>query len=41
MGITYADERITGTAGSRDDPYAMADLDADGTVGGYITPGAG
>ena len=39
MGITYANETITVTGGSQDDPYTMADLDADGTVGTYITPG--
>ncbi len=39
MGITYANETICVTGGSQDDPYTMADLDADGTVGTYITPG--
>ncbi|MBN2208425.1 MAG: hypothetical protein JW759_03930 [Candidatus Coatesbacteria bacterium] len=39
MGISYANDTITVTGGSRDDPYTMADLDADGTVGQYITPG--
>ncbi len=39
MGITYANDTITVTGGSQDDPYTMADLDADGTVGTYITPG--
>jgi len=41
MGIVYANETITVTGGSQDDPYTMADLDADGTVGTYITPGGG
>jgi hypothetical protein len=39
MGIVYANNTITVTGGSQDDPYTMADLDADGTVGGYITAG--
>ena len=41
MGISYANETITVTGGSQDDPYTMAELDADGTVGGYITAEAG
>ena len=39
MRITYANDTITVTGGSQEDPYTMADLDVDGTVGGYITPG--
>ena len=41
MGISYdvGTETITVTGGSQDSPYTMADLDADGTVGQYITPG--
>ena len=39
MGITFANDTITVTGGSQDDPYTMDDLNNDGTVGGYITPG--
>ena len=39
MGIVYVSDTITVTGGSQDDPYTMADLNADGTVGQYITPG--
>ena len=39
MGIIYENETIIVTGGSQDDPYTMADLDADGTVGQYVTPG--
>ena len=39
MGITYASNTITVTGGSQNDPFTMADLDADGTVGQYVTPG--
>ncbi|RLC46873.1 MAG: hypothetical protein DRH70_04600 [Candidatus Coatesbacteria bacterium] len=39
MGITFANDTTFVTGGSQDDPYTMADLDADGTVGTYITPG--
>ncbi|MCD6326784.1 hypothetical protein J7M28_04415 [bacterium] len=39
MGISYADDTITVTGGSFDEPYTMPILDADGTVGGYITAG--
>jgi len=41
MGIDYdaGTETITVTGGSFEEPYTMAILDADGTVGGYITPG--
>ncbi len=39
MGIVYQNETIIVTGGSQDDPYTMADLDADGIVGTYITPG--
>ncbi|HUT04153.1 MAG TPA: hypothetical protein VM163_09720 [bacterium] len=40
MGIIYANDTIIVTGGRQDDPYTMADLDADGTVGTYITPGS-
>ena len=39
MGITYANDAVTVTGGSQDEPYTMADLDADMTVGGYVTAG--
>ena len=39
MGIEFQNDTIFVTGGSQDDPYTMADLDADGTVGTYITPG--
>jgi len=41
MGIDYnaGTETITVTGGSFEEPYTMAILDIDGTVGGYITPG--
>ena len=41
MGISYdaGTETITVTGGSFEEPYTMAILDADGTVGGYITAG--
>ena len=39
MGISYSDDVIYVTGGSQNDPYTMDDLDADGVVGGYITPG--
>ena len=39
MGITFANDTIFVTGGSQHDPYTMADLDADGTVGQYVTPG--
>ncbi len=41
MGIDYnaGTETITVTGGSFEEPYTMAILDTDGTVGGYITAG--
>ncbi|HUT03270.1 MAG TPA: hypothetical protein VM163_05205 [bacterium] len=39
MGIEFLNDTIFVTGGSQDDPYTMADLDADGTVGQYVTPG--
>lgn len=39
MGIVYANDTITVTGGSEADPYTMIDLDNDGTVGQYVTPG--
>ncbi len=41
MGISYdaGTETITVTGGSFEEPYTVAILDADGTVGGYITAG--
>ena len=39
MGISFSGDTIFVTGGSQDDPYTMDDLDADGVVGGYITPG--
>ena len=41
MGISYdaGTETITVTGGSFEEPYTMAILDTDGTVGGYITAG--
>jgi hypothetical protein len=41
MGISYdaGTETITVTGGSFEEPYTMAILDADGTVGGYISAG--
>ena len=41
MGISYdaGTQTITVTGGSFEEPYTMAILDADGTVGGYITAG--
>lgn len=38
-GIFYADDTITVTGGSQDDPFTMDDLDNDGTVGTYVTAG--
>ena len=39
MGISYANDTITVTGGSMEDPYTMGDLDGDVTVGQYVTPG--
>ncbi|MBN2208724.1 MAG: hypothetical protein JW759_05475 [Candidatus Coatesbacteria bacterium] len=35
--MVCASNTITVTGGSQTDPFTMADLDADGTVGGYVT----
>ena len=39
MGIAYGDDTIVVTGGSPDDPYTMDDLENDGVVGQYVTPG--
>jgi len=39
MAIAYGDDTIVVTGGSQDDPFTMDDLENDGVVGTYVTPG--